>query len=128
MSSTLQTESSNDERGVYNSETGVSACRKLLRYAWSLKFMASDLPLFIVEMYTAGEIVEARKPLGAETAADVLLAAKEWISDSRHNATNFRVVDFRRDCIESFVQFTKYGPDSPFGGVEVLLPAKEPEI
>ena len=44
-------------------------------------------------MYTPGEIVEARKPLGAETAADVLLTAKEWISDSRHNATNFRVVD-----------------------------------
>jgi hypothetical protein len=42
----------------------------------------------MVEMYTPGEIVEAR-----ETAADALLAAKGWINDSRHNAANFRVVD-----------------------------------
>jgi hypothetical protein len=55
--------------------------------------MASDLPLFIVEMYTPGEIVEARRPFGAETAADALLAAKGWINDKRHDATNFRVVD-----------------------------------
>jgi hypothetical protein len=55
--------------------------------------MASDLPLFMVEMYTPGEIVEARRPFGAETAADALLAAKGWINDSRHNATNVRVVD-----------------------------------
>ncbi len=55
--------------------------------------MASDLPLFIVEMYTPGEIVEARRPFGAQTAADALLAAKGWINDRRHDATNFRVVD-----------------------------------
>ena len=55
--------------------------------------MASDLPLFIVEMYTPGEIVEPRRPFGAETAADALLAAKGWINDKRHDATNFRVVD-----------------------------------
>jgi hypothetical protein len=90
--------------------------------------VAADLPLFMVEMYTPGEIVEARRPFSAETATEASLAAKGWINDSRHNATNFRVVDFRRDCIESFVQFTKYGPDSPFGGVEVLLRAKELEI
>ena len=36
--------------------------------------MASDLPLFIVEMYTPGEIVEARRTFDAETAADALLA------------------------------------------------------
>jgi hypothetical protein len=28
--------------------------------------MAADLPLFIVEMYTPGEIVEARRPFSAE--------------------------------------------------------------
>jgi hypothetical protein len=55
--------------------------------------MAADLPLFIVEMYTPGEIVEARRPFSAETTADALLAAKGWINDSRHNAINFRVVD-----------------------------------
>ena len=55
--------------------------------------MASDLPLFMVEMYTPGEIVEVRKPFGAETSADALLAAKGWFNDSRHNATNVRVVD-----------------------------------
>lgn len=55
--------------------------------------MAADLPLFIVEMYTPGEIVEARRPFSARTAADALVAAKAWINDSRHNATNFRVVD-----------------------------------
>ena len=55
--------------------------------------MASDLPLFIVEMYTPGEIVEARRPFGAETAADALLAAKGWINNRRHDATHFRVVD-----------------------------------
>ena len=55
--------------------------------------MVADLPVFIVEMYTPGEIVEARKPFSAKTAADALLAAKAWINDSEHNATNFRVVD-----------------------------------
>ena len=55
--------------------------------------MVADLPVFIVEMYTPGEIVETRKPFSAKTAADALLAAKAWINDSEHNATNFRVVD-----------------------------------
>jgi hypothetical protein len=40
-----------------------------------------------------GEIVEARRPFGAKTAADVLVAAKGWINDRRHDATNFRDVD-----------------------------------
>jgi hypothetical protein len=55
--------------------------------------MAADLPLFIVEMYTPGEIVEARRPFSAETATEALLAAKGCINDRRHVATNFRVVD-----------------------------------
>ena len=55
--------------------------------------VVADLPLFIVEMYTPREIVEARRPFSAETAEDALLAAKRWINDGRHNATNFRVVD-----------------------------------
>jgi hypothetical protein len=52
-----------------------------------------DPPVFIVEMYTPGEIVGARRLFGAKTAAGALLAAKAWINDSEHNATNFRVVD-----------------------------------
>jgi hypothetical protein len=56
--------------------------------------VAADFAVFMVEMYTPGEIVEARKPFGAASAADALLAAKGWINDSRHNATNFRVIDF----------------------------------
>ena len=54
--------------------------------------MAADLPLFLVEMYTPGEIVEARRAF-AETAADALLAAKGRINARRNDATNFRVVD-----------------------------------
>jgi hypothetical protein len=55
--------------------------------------VAADLPQFIVEMYTPGEIIEARRSFSAETAADALLAAKTWINDKTHGATNFRVVD-----------------------------------
>ena len=55
--------------------------------------VAADLPVFIVEMYTPGEIVEARRPFSAETAADALVAAEGWINDRRNDATNFRVVD-----------------------------------
>jgi hypothetical protein len=44
-------------------------------------------------MYTPGEIVEARRPFGAATAAVALLNAKGWINDRRHDATNIRVVD-----------------------------------
>jgi hypothetical protein len=57
-----------------------------------MAYVGADLPLFIVEMYTPGEIVEARRPFSAETAADALLAAKGWINDRRRDATNFRVV------------------------------------
>jgi hypothetical protein len=56
--------------------------------------VAADLRVFMVEMYTPGEIVEARRPFGAQTAAEALQAAKAWINDSEHNATNFRVVDY----------------------------------
>jgi hypothetical protein len=55
--------------------------------------VAADLPVFIVEMYTPGEIVEARRSFLAETAADALLAARGWINYRDHNATNFRIVD-----------------------------------
>ncbi len=55
--------------------------------------MAADRPVFMVEMYTPGEIVEARKPFGAETAADALVAAKTWINGGGHDATSFRVTD-----------------------------------
>jgi hypothetical protein len=58
-----------------------------------MKVVAADLPLFIVEMYTPGEIVEARRSFSAESAADALLAAKGWINARRNDATNFRVVD-----------------------------------
>jgi hypothetical protein len=68
--------------GMLSAETG-------LRH----EVVVADLPLFNVEMYTPGEIVEARKSFNAETAADALLAATAWINDSAHNATHFRVVD-----------------------------------
>jgi hypothetical protein len=55
--------------------------------------MASNFPLYIIELYSPGEIVLARKPFNAETAAGALLAAKVWIGDRRHDATNLRVVD-----------------------------------
>jgi len=55
--------------------------------------VAADLPLFIVEMYTPGEIVEARRSFGAETATDALRAAMGWISDGGHDATSVRIVD-----------------------------------
>jgi hypothetical protein len=45
-----------------------------------------DCPLFVIEMYTPGEIVEARRSFSAETNEDVLATAKEWINDRRHNA------------------------------------------
>ena len=55
--------------------------------------MAADLPQFMVEMYTPGELVAARRTFSAETAADALLAGKGWIDDRRHDATSCRVVD-----------------------------------
>jgi hypothetical protein len=55
--------------------------------------MAADLPLFIVEMYTPGEIVEARRPFSAETAAAALGTAMGWINGGGHTATNVRIVD-----------------------------------
>jgi hypothetical protein len=55
--------------------------------------MVADLQSFTVEMYTPGEIVEARRSFTAETDEDVLSAAKKWINDRSHNATNFRVLD-----------------------------------
>ena len=55
--------------------------------------MAADLPLFIIEMYTPGEIVDSRRSFGAENIEAALADAKPWIKDSLHNATSFRVVD-----------------------------------
>ena len=65
--------------------------------------MVAYLPVFIVEMYTPGEIVEARKPFSAKTAADALLAAKAWINDSEHNATKLsrRLIAMGRYCLTS---------------------------
>jgi hypothetical protein len=54
--------------------------------------VAADLPLFIVEMYSPDEIVEARRSFSAASAEDAFSAAKEWISDSGHGATNFRII------------------------------------
>ena len=68
-------------------------CKLSAKAGLRRKVVVADLSVFIVEMYTPDEIVEARKPFNAETAADALLAAKAWINDSRHNATNFRVID-----------------------------------
>lgn len=65
--------------------------------------MAADLPLFIVEMYTPGEIVEARGSFGAETATGALRAAMGWINNGGHNAKSVRIVDaggiWSRDAI-----------------------------
>jgi hypothetical protein len=55
--------------------------------------VAADLPLFIVEMYTPGEIVETRRTFSAETATAALRAAMGWISDGGHDATSVRIVD-----------------------------------
>ena len=68
--------------------------------------MAADLPVFMIEMYTPGEIVEARRSFIAETAADALLAAKGWIIARRNDATNFRVVD-----LDGTIMFDKPGAD-----------------
>jgi hypothetical protein len=55
--------------------------------------VTADLPLFIVEMYTPGEIVETRRSFSAETVAGALRAAMGWISDGGHDATSVRIVD-----------------------------------
>ena len=44
-----------------------------------MKVVAADLPLFIVEMYTPGQIVEARRSFSAETATDALRAV--WVEN-----------------------------------------------
>ena len=55
--------------------------------------MAADLSLFTIEMYTPGEIVEARRSFSAETATAALRAAMGWINDGGHDATSVRIVD-----------------------------------
>jgi hypothetical protein len=55
--------------------------------------VAKQPSVFIVEMYTPGEIVEARRSFGAATATDALRVAMGWINDSGHNAIRFRVVN-----------------------------------
>ena len=55
--------------------------------------MANEPSVFIVEIYSPGEIVEARRTFSAETATDALRAAMGWINDSGHNAIWFRIVD-----------------------------------
>ena len=55
--------------------------------------VSANLPLFIVEMYSPGEIVDSRRSFRAENVESALEDAKPWINDSGHNATSFRVVD-----------------------------------
>lgn len=55
--------------------------------------MVIEPSVFIVEMYTPGEIVEARKSFSVETVADALRDAMGWISDGGHDATSVRIVD-----------------------------------
>jgi hypothetical protein len=55
--------------------------------------VATETPVFIVEMYTPSELVEARRPFRAETATDALREAMGWINDGGHDATNVGVVD-----------------------------------
>lgn len=55
--------------------------------------MATNLPFLTVEMYTPGEIVDARRSYSADTAADALIAASRWINDGSHDATRVRVID-----------------------------------
>jgi hypothetical protein len=55
--------------------------------------VAADLPLFIVEMYSPGEIVDSRRSFSADNLESALEDAKPWINDRGHNATRFRVVD-----------------------------------
>jgi flavin-binding protein dodecin len=55
--------------------------------------VAADLPVFIVEMYSPGEIVDSRRSFSAESIEAALADAKRWINDTGHNATSFRVVD-----------------------------------
>jgi hypothetical protein len=53
----------------------------------------ADLSLFMVEMYSPGEIVDARRSFRAQNIEAALADAKPWVKDSRHSATSFRVVD-----------------------------------
>ena len=55
--------------------------------------VATEPSVFTVEMYTPGEIVEARRPFSAETATEALRAAMGWIIDGGHDATRVRIVD-----------------------------------
>ena len=50
-------------------------------------------------MYTPDEIVEARRPFSAETAADALLAAKPWITEQ---AQCDELSDFNYSFLMSF--------------------------
>jgi hypothetical protein len=57
------------------------------------ELVATAPSVFIVEMYTPGEIIEARRSFSAETAAGALRAAMGWINDGGHDATSVRIVD-----------------------------------
>jgi hypothetical protein len=70
-----------------------TAKRFCAKAALGNEVVVADPHVFIVEMYTPGEIVEARRPFDAETAADALMNAETWINNGEHNSTNFRVVD-----------------------------------
>jgi hypothetical protein len=52
-----------------------------------------DLPQFMIEVFTPGEIIEDRLPFAAVSVADALIGARGWIKDNMHHATHVRIVD-----------------------------------
>jgi hypothetical protein len=53
----------------------------------------ADLPQFMIEVFTPGEIIEDRLPFAAASVADALIGAENWIKDNMHHATHVRIVD-----------------------------------
>jgi hypothetical protein len=73
--------------------SGLNSQANLLYMHNGREVVAADLPLFIVEMYSPGEIVDSRRSFSADNLESALEDAKPWINDRGHNATRFRVVD-----------------------------------
>jgi hypothetical protein len=82
--------------------SGISSQAKLLKVQMhkGREVVAANLLLFIVEMYTPDEIVEARRSFSADNIESALENTKPWIHNSGHNAMSFRVVD--RDGVTVF--------------------------
>jgi hypothetical protein len=53
----------------------------------------ADLPKFMIDVFTPGEIIEDRLPFAAASVADALIGARGWIKDNMHHATRVRIVD-----------------------------------